>query len=204
MKANFDLTSQDYFVAEETFIKSNPFATVMASIEGDIKSTQLPICYCPKRHVLLSHFARNNELAEAFGHKCKVLFSGTDAYISPRWTEGLPVNDVVVPTWNYSALEISGSLELISDETEKVEIMAQIVSQFEGEAVNPWRIEELKPSLLGQMLKAIHVFQISIEHYKTTHKWSQNKSAQTQHVMREQVQAQLLTKYKTELGLNHI
>ena len=199
-----ELFAHDDETSKLTFIHKHPFATLMSVVDASVAVSQLPVTYCKQRHALLTHFAKVNPLTQALGSECKVLFSGTDAYISPKWTEHLEPNDVVVPTWNYSALEVTGPLQLVTGDEEKQIVMEQIVSKFEMSEGNPWSMNYLKPSLLKQMLKAIHVCVIPIVEWRLKHKWSQNKSEQTQQIMKEKVQAQLLTRCKAELGLNHI
>ena len=99
--------------------------------------------------------------------------SGPDAYVSPDWYAGMPDQ---VPTWNYVAVHLRGTLRLRPEETLRAHLDA-LSARFE-EALRPkppWRTTKVAPERLAAMMLAIVPIELAIETVDGTWKFNQNK-----------------------------
>ena len=113
--------------------------------------------------------------------------SGPDAYVSPDWYAGMPNQ---VPTWNYVAVHLRGTLRLRPDETLRAHLDA-LSARFE-EALRPkppWRTTKVAPERLAAMMRAIVPIELAIETMDGTWKLNQNKPAEARLCAAEHVAA---------------
>lgn len=120
------------------------------------------------------HLVRSNPIARALNAplQARIAVSGADGYVSPDWYE---VPDQV-PTWNYVAVHLTGTLELRPQD----EIRALLDRQskhFEDqlEPKPPWKTNKMTPEVLEKMMRQIVPCRMKIEHVDGTWKLSQNK-----------------------------
>ena len=120
------------------------------------------------------HLARGNALTRHLdGNTALVVVNGPDAYVSARWY----ADANQVPTWNYIAVELEGSVRKLND--------AQLYQQLERlsdhheakvEGGEPWTIGKMSPGHRDGLMRAIVGFEMAIETRRETVKLSQNKS----------------------------
>lgn len=138
------------------------------------QATHLPFVYDEANHLLLAHMARANpQWRNLHGQDVLAIFTGPDAYISPLWYD---VPDSV-PTWNYLAVHVYGTCTVIDDEEELVDVLDQLVRFHEPDSELLQRSDE---SFYRNMMKAIVGFRIEITEIQAVAKMSQNKSAEVQ------------------------
>jgi transcriptional regulator len=125
--------------------------------------------------ILIGHMARANPQWMHFKNnpECMLIFSGPHTYITPTWYP----SGCDVPTWNYAVVHVCGTVRLVEDYDEQVEILKQQSQFFERENEHPWEFDIPKdlrdPNLLG---KAIISFRIEIREIQAKFKLSQNRS----------------------------
>lgn len=172
-------TEQDFSLAIE-LMTNNPFATLTSVCPTSLTPviSLLPMIYNGDSNKLYMHFAKANPHQKLLNQACTVMFMGDDSYISPDWTNHLARNDQIVPTWNYSALQINGYLAEVN-EAEKAQHLATQVDYFEQKDSSNWSMNLLSATQQANMLKAITVCQISITDWQLKTKLSQNKSVET-------------------------
>jgi transcriptional regulator len=124
---------------------------------------------------LLGHLARQNPQVEDLGRGLEVLaiFSGSHAYISPRWYEEGPA----VPTWNYVDVHAYGPVRLVEDGDWLRRLLRRLSDQHEAGSPAPWRVEDLPETYLESMLKGIIGFEIVVKRLEGKYKLSQNRPA---------------------------
>lgn len=149
-------------------VDSTPFAILVSSDGNAPVVTHVPILR--DGHLLFGHLARANPHSNFLDGNVTAIFRGPHTYISPRWY----VNGSRVPTWNYTAVHISGACRTITDTARQRQFIDRLVERFEGKkwAVN-W-----DDSLYVRMMDAITFFEIDIEDISATFKLSQNHSAE--------------------------
>jgi transcriptional regulator len=124
---------------------------------------------------LLAHLVRSNPLARLLrggGTEALMIVWGPDGYISPDWY-GLPDR---VPTWNYVAVHLRGSLRLMSDEQLRA-VLERLSDRFETRlAPKPvWKADKLDPEALARMMRQIVPIELAVADVDSTFKLNQNR-----------------------------
>ncbi|EPJ45738.1 MAG: hypothetical protein OFPI_35990 [Osedax symbiont Rs2] len=134
----------------------------------------IPILYDESEHCLYFHLAAANPDADGlFNSKITAVFSGPQGYISPNWADQL-----IVPTWNYTALHVQGQVSEVVGGEQKLSVMAQMVDYYEQVLQPSWGLDQLSKVQTEQMLAAIRCFKMPLEQWFAKEKLSQNRSAQ--------------------------
>ncbi|MGB0921465.1 MAG: FMN-binding negative transcriptional regulator [Alphaproteobacteria bacterium] len=128
------------------------------------------------QQVLFGHLARANPQAGRVqnGAGATAFFLGPHGYVSPSCYEA-----PAVPTWNYQAVEVRGSLKLIDGEG-LTTWLARLVRQEEAAIGGTWSMDQLPEGHVEKLHKAIVGFELSIESLQGKAKLSQNKSVDDQ------------------------
>ncbi|WP_299366992.1 FMN-binding negative transcriptional regulator [uncultured Tateyamaria sp.] len=120
------------------------------------------------------HLVRSNPIARALKAplQAKIAVSGPDGYISPDWYE---VTDQV-PTWNYIAVHITGTLEMLPH-AQMREMLDRQSAHFEDQLLPkpPWKTDKMTPEVLEKMMRQIVPCRMRIEAVDGTWKLNQNK-----------------------------
>ena len=98
---------------------------------------------------------------------------GPDGYVSPDWYGLGPAQ---VPTWNYVAVELEGTLRRMSREALLDQIDRLGAEQEARLAKMPWTRAKLDPAALEAMLGAITGYRLEITAWRGTCKLGQNKA----------------------------
>lgn len=155
------------------FIRERAFATVALSAEGRIRFAYAPVVLDGDGLGRLRfHLARNNPVSRAAdGAELMFSFLGGDAYISPDWYTTLGR----VPTWNYIAVEASGTARrLLRDELLK--LLADLSADQENRLRPkvPWEMGKVDEQKLEGLLNAIDGFEVVLNSLEGKFKLSQN------------------------------
>jgi len=118
------------------------------------------------------HLARSNAVIAAVPGPAVLAVSGPDAYISPDWY-GLADQ---VPTWNYIAVHLRGTLEPGADLEPHLN---EVSTHFEaGLAPKPvWHSSKMADGVMDRMMRMILPFRLRITSVDGTWKLNQNKTA---------------------------
>jgi transcriptional regulator len=124
----------------------HPFGTLVSQVEDAPFASHLPVLY--KRTdgevTLTGHWARPNpQWREIETQRALFLFQGPHAYISPRWYADTPKQ---VPTWNYVAAHVYGTIRLIQEGPELEQIVVCLAEKFESGATTPWSLADSDPA----------------------------------------------------------
>ena len=124
-------------------------------------------------HVWL-HLVRSNSIARALKQpvSAKIAVIGPDSYISPDW---YGVDDQV-PTWNYIAVHLTGTLELRPQE-ELHGLLDRQSKLFEDRLLPkpPWASDKMSDGVMERMMRAIAPCRMTVEQVDGTWKLNQNK-----------------------------
>jgi transcriptional regulator len=160
------------------FMARHSFATLVSQHENSPFASHLPLLFDaepPPHGRLIGHMARANPQWEsAAGQRVLAIFHGPHAYISPTWYEATNV----VPTWNYVAVHVTGTLRLIEDRDRLREVLRRTVAIYEAGRSRPWSMESPDAEFLDKLLAAIVGFEIEIEQIEGKWKLSQNHPAE--------------------------
>lgn len=138
--------------------------------------SHIPFVLPPNGDYALAHLVRSNPIAKALkdGPLAAVLaVTLGDCYVSPDWY----TSEDQVPTWNYRAIHLRGSLEL-RPQDELLETLAKTSAEFEARlAPKPaWTLDKMSEKALGGLMKAIVPVRLNLEASDATEKLSQNKN----------------------------
>jgi len=181
---------------ETKIIQSHSFAQIISSQHNQTGFAELS--YCPlqlvRNNQLLGHLARNNPILKLIKKsaelpaKVKVVFSGPHGYSSPRWH-----SEQVVPTWNYTTVSLTCSLNVIEGSTDKLTAMETISHYFDPQWDFRVFNHEENQKMVQQMLSAITVFSLEILEVNSKFKLSQNRSTECRKAFQKNLN---LTGYK--------
>lgn len=130
---------------------------------------------------LQAHVARANDLWREVGDgvPALVIFHGPEAYISPNWYPSKHEHHRQVPTWNYQAVHVHGTLRVRDDEQYLRGVVARLTRYHEARVgeQRPWRMTDSAPEFIERMISAIVGIEVDIERIVGKSKLSQNKDA---------------------------
>jgi transcriptional regulator len=168
----------DIFINEnqeeiKDFLQKNSFGILVNQTNGKLWATHIPLELDTNengKQVLYGHISKENPQWESFADNNKVLaiFSGPHSYISSSWYD-----HESVPTWNYIAVHIYGTIKIIEGEA-VIESLKKLVDKYEKNSKNPVRVEDLSKKTMMQT-RGIVAFEIEIDEIQAKHKLSQNR-----------------------------
>lgn len=126
------------------------------------------------------HLARSNPIARA-GLPAPALLavSGPDAYISPDWYGPHEQVPDQVPTWNYVAVHLRGTLEPLPEEALRPHVDA-LSAEHESRIADkrPWTSAKMTEGAMPRMMRIILPFRFHVLAVEGTWKLNQNKAAE--------------------------
>jgi transcriptional regulator len=158
------------------FARARSFGAMTAVGSEGVLAAHIP--FVLEGRMLAAHIVRSNPLARHLRDGAKpalMIVSGPDGYISPDWY-GEPDR---VPTWNYVAVHLRGSLRLI-EEDRLLAHLDRLSANFEERLLpkKPWKTGKMTPDVLEKMLRQIVPVEFDIEHVDSTFKFGQNRGAE--------------------------
>ncbi len=127
---------------------------------------------------ITGHVARANPLwREADGQPVLALFQGPQGYVSPNWYPSKAEHGKAVPTWNYTMVQVHGTLRAFEDAQWLRALVTRLTERHEGDRPMPWHVADAPPDFLEAMLKAIVGIEIEVTRVEGKFKLSQNRSA---------------------------
>jgi transcriptional regulator len=161
------------------FIRDNSFGILFSQEESGPLATHLPFLMDAKtgeNGVLIGHMAKQNpHWNKLNGKEVLVVFPGPHAYISASWYN----EPNTVPTWNYVAVHVYGTVRIIEKNEERVERMEKMVNFYESSMPTPWNAQ-FNDEFIDRLMNGIVVFEISINKMEGKWKLSQNHSIERQ------------------------
>jgi len=155
------------------FLSKNSFGILVNQIDGKPWATHIPLELDNDKNgndVLVGHIAKANPQWKNFKETRQVLciFNGPHSYISSSWYK-----EEEVPTWNYIAVHVYGTIEILDDEA-ILASMHRLVNKYEANSKYPISIDNLSKKTMRQ-IKGVVGFQIKIDKIKAAYKLSQGR-----------------------------
>ena len=154
------------------FIEQHSFGLVVSQLNDEQSATHLPLLLDRQAGpfgTLIGHVARANPQWQAIDRNVLVVFSGPHAYISPSWYEA----ENVVPTWNYVAVHVYGTLHLIEEAKATVKILRDLVLLHEKSMPEPWGFRD-DDEFVSRLAESVVAFKVEIIRIEGKWKLSQN------------------------------
>ncbi len=159
-------------------IAAHPWATLIGhDADGMITASHYAVLLDEDRDDLtvVAHVGRPDDLLLGLGSgELTVVFQGPHGYITPRWYGDVPA----VPTWNYTAVHLSGVPEILSDE-ENLVVLDRLVTHFEGWEPDPrgmWQAPN-DEAYIDRLARGTVGFRLTPTRVTAKRKLSQNRPA---------------------------
>ncbi len=152
-------------------IRENSFGLLIGQVEGQPFASHLP--FMLDGDVIVGHMARANPHWQGFADDGEALcvFQGPHAYVSPSWY----TVENAVPTWNYAAVHVYGTPEIVDDPQAAYTDQENLVATNESGFAEPWRLADRDREFVDGMIRAIVNFRIPIARIEGKFKLSQNR-----------------------------
>lgn len=149
---------------------------VTSGADGLPEATLLPVVW--RESTVVAHMARANRHWRhvADGQPVLVIVTGPDAYVSPSWYAQKAVDGRVVPTWNYSAVHLTGSLTLHYDAEWLRSAVSELTEVHEQGREHPWAVSDAPAEYVDEHLTGIVGIEITVTGVQGKAKLSQNRS----------------------------
>ncbi|AOL24425.1 transcriptional regulator [Erythrobacter litoralis] len=158
-------------VLSETLIDGACFGMVFAPTPRGPRVAHTPLLRAGEGAVRF-HLARSNDLSDHLeGARALIVVNGPDAYVSPRWYD----NRDTVPTWDYVALEIEGTVRRMTDGELEAFLHAAIEKHEARLGGETWQAQESSERTWSGLFRGIVGFELAIEASRPTAKLSQRK-----------------------------
>lgn len=149
---------------------------ITAGEDGYPLSTLLPVLWDGDR--VLAHFARANPHWQHIGEDTPALLvvRGPQAYVSPSWYAAKAEHGRVVPTWNYSAVQLTGRARVFDDPDRLRALVEALTRHHETGRAAPWSVDDAPEAYVAGQLRGIVGVEMRVERAEGKAKLSQNRS----------------------------
>jgi len=145
--------------------------------EGGLYATHLPFLLTSRQPMrLLGHVARANPHREHAGDgEALVILSGPEAYVSPNWYPSKSIDGKQVPTWNYEAVHLYGTLRWFDDPRGLLDVVTRLSERHEAGRPRPWSVADAPADYVERLLRGIVGVELSVTRVEAKRKLGQNK-----------------------------
>jgi transcriptional regulator len=161
--------------AMHAFVAARPFGKLFAGTPDGPGVAHVPVMWLSEDRIGF-HLSRGNRLAKHIdGAQALFLVDGPHGYVSPDWY-GLPDQ---VPTWNYVAVELEGTVRAI--DPERLPALIDALSLDSESRLSPkpvWTRDKMADGLFDRMMGAIRGYEMQVTDWRGTRKLGQNKPAE--------------------------
>ncbi|WP_136441804.1 FMN-binding negative transcriptional regulator [Pacificoceanicola onchidii] len=166
-----------------TFARARAFGTLAVNSDPVPLTAHIPFLLTEDGQAADLHLVRSNPIRKALG-PAVLTVTGPDAYISPDWYGA----DDQVPTWNYVAVRLTGTLEALPAE-HLPDLLARQSAFFEDRLAPkpPWTMDKLTGETEARFMRMILPFRFHITDVQSTFKLGQNKPAEVRKAAAEQL-----------------
>ncbi len=153
------------------FAAERGFGTLSVNGEHSPLAAHIPFVFNADNTRVAFHMLRSNPVARAAG-PALLAVSGPDGYISPDWY-GVAEQ---VPTWNYVAVHIRGTLRMLEPKALEPHLRA-LSGEFERRLLPKpvWNLDKVSPEAREKMMRMLVPAELEIAHIDATWKLGQNK-----------------------------
>ncbi|MDX6371875.1 MAG: transcriptional regulator [Nocardioidaceae bacterium] len=146
--------------------------------DGYPRATRLPVVWEGDR--LVMHLARANPHWRSIPSDVAVpalaVVTDAEAYVSPAWYATKAEHGRVVPTWNYSAVHVTGRVRRFEDPEWVRRAVTLLTEHHESARPAPWAVTDAPATYVDKQLRAIVGLELTIERVEGKAKLSQNRS----------------------------
>ena len=154
-------------------VRDRAFGQITLTGPDGLLASHIPVLLAPDKTTLDMHLVRSNPILRLLDTPQDALLAvmGPDGYVSPDWYGA----DDQVPTWNYAAVQIRGTLEAL-DHATMHDMLDRQSAHFEDQLPKtPWTTAKMTPDVLEKMMRQIVPCRMTITDVQSTFKLNQNK-----------------------------
>ena len=146
--------------------------------DGTPMATLLPVLWSDDGGTVVAHMARANQHWRAITPASRALavVAGAQAYVSPAWYAAKAEHGRVVPTWNYSAVHLVGTVTVHDDPEWVRRAVTRLTDRHERPRDEPWAVSDAPTTYIDKQLRAIVGLEMTVERVEAKAKLSQNRS----------------------------
>ena len=173
----------DCLESQIALVRAHPLGMLISQGEQSLVADPLPFLIDADEQgnvVLRAHLSRANPhwaLLQKV-QECLVIFQGPEGYISPGWYETKRQTGKVVPTWNYSVVQLHGVPRVTEDAGWLRQQLEGLTALQEGRQPEPWRIDDAPAHYIAAQIKGIVGIEIVVTRREGKGKMSQNRSTE--------------------------
>jgi transcriptional regulator len=160
------------------FARARGFGVLMVNGPDGPHASHVPFLLTEDASFAELHLARSNPIARA-GLPAPALLAvcGPDAYVSPDWYGPHDQVPDQVPTWNYVAVHLRGTLEPLPSDALQPHVDA-LSAEHEARITDkrPWTSAKMTEGAMPRMMRMILPFRFQVASVEGTWKLNQNKS----------------------------
>ena len=155
------------------FLKQYSFGILINTVKGKPWGTHIPLEFglnATNEEVLVGHLAKANPQSKNImdGEEVLCIFNGPHSYVSSSWYQ-----DEEVPTWNYIAVHVYGTLK-IQNANQLLESLHALVDKYEQTSEHPISLNDMSTQTMRQ-IRGIVGFEIIIKDIQAVKKLSQGR-----------------------------
>ncbi len=166
-------------------MRAHPLATVVQNTEQGLQANHIPLQLVEfevggeLQWCLRGHVARSNPLWRdaLVSPEVLLVFSASDAYVSPNWYPSKAIDGKAVPTWNYAVVHVRGELTVYEDADWLRGFLRELTAQHEQTQSHPWQLSDAPEDYIEAMLRAVVGIEVRITDMQAKFKVSQNQTA---------------------------
>jgi len=163
------------------FVRENPFCALVTLTGAGLVGSHIPMVLQEegegfgtlRGHVARANFQWRDSLAEV---EALGIFTGPQHYISPSWYAEKQVHGKVVPTWNYVAVHVYGSLRIVEDFDWMMAHLRTLTDLHEAGFEMPWSVDDAPADFIAQLTRAIVGVELPVTRVEGKWKVSQNRN----------------------------
>jgi transcriptional regulator len=127
---------------------------------------------------LLLHMARANPHWRTIDGTVPglAIAAGPQAYVSPSWYATKAEHGRVVPTWNYSAVHLTGTVTVHDDAAWVRDLVTRLTDLHEAGRDERWSVTDAPETYVDKQLRAIVGIELRVERLEAKAKLSQNRN----------------------------
>lgn len=145
--------------------------------EGGFFGSHIPMLFDPARHVLTGHISKaNTHPARCGDGEALAIFQGPNAYVSPNWYPSKAEHGKAVPTWNYEAVHIEGTVSWHTDSLWLQDHLRNLTDHFESGQATPWMLSDAPADYVDKLLDVIVGLELHVRTIQIKWKLSQNRT----------------------------
>jgi transcriptional regulator len=162
-------------------ILARPLALIITNGPDGLIVDPIPFLLDPTRGpngTLRAHLARANPQLKALAevNEVMVVFQEANAYISPSHYATKREHHRVVPTWNYSIVQVWGKPQVMDDKPWIHTQVENLTDRQEAGRAEKWKVSDAPDAFVDAQMKGIVGLEIPISRIEGKFKLSQNRT----------------------------